>query len=391
VQVRAAQPGTRDVRRYVMALLWIGAAVVCILPPYVGGEFYPAATLLLCVIATGWYYGEVPGQLSAIGSSLAFGFYVYRHDILLHAILHSVLFCVLSGIIGHRFSDQRKNTMHLCTENQQLKRMVDLAPVGMALLGLDRKLMRSNPALRRMFGLSDDQDGNSYLPLPESKQEEWEKLGEGLRRGESFTNVETLRTRSDGSKFYAHISATPLFDDSGELDGLVGVIADTSAIHRRYLERYVLESLVHRSIDFICVADLKQNVLFINDVGQKLVGLPEEEVIAALKFSDLFTGQNRDVLRNAILPRLVDGNADVQFRLELKHFAAGEPVRALCNLFSIHDPVSDEPVCIGCVAHLAGKAATDDHDEITSGQIPSNKVPVGIAPGRHRGSPLRLR
>jgi hypothetical protein len=96
-----------------MALLWIGAAVVCILPPYVGGEFYPAAALLLCVIATGWYYGEVPGQLSAIGSSLTFGFYVYRHDILLHAILHSVLFCVLSGIIGHRFSDQRKNTMRL--------------------------------------------------------------------------------------------------------------------------------------------------------------------------------------------------------------------------------------------------------------------------------------
>jgi PAS domain S-box-containing protein len=362
-----------------MALQWIGAAVVCILPPYLGGEFYPAAALMLCVIATSWYYGEVPGQLSAIGFSLAFGFYVYRHDILLHAILHSVVFCVLAVVIGRRFSYQREKMMLLCTENQHLKRMVDLAPVGIAFLGLDRRLVRSNPALRRMFGLSDNQDGNSYLPLPESKREEWEKLGEGLRRGESFTNVETLRTRSDGSKFYAHISATPLFDDSGELDGLVGVIADTSAIHRRYLERYVLESLVHRSIDFICVADLEQNVLFINDVGQKLVGLPEEEVIATLKFSDLFTGQNGDVLRNTILPRLVDGDADVQFWLELKHFSAGRPVRALCNLFSIHDPVSDEPVCIGCVAHLAYKAATDDHDEIASGQIPS-----GLRSSRHR-------
>jgi PAS domain S-box-containing protein len=268
--------------------------------------------------------------------------------------------------------------MRLCAENQQLKKMVDLAPVGMALLGLDRKIVRSNPALRRMFGLRDDLGGDFYLPLPDSKREEWDKLGERLRKGETFTNVETLRKRSDGSRFYAHISGTPLFDENGKLDGLVGVIAETSVMRRRYIERYVLESLLHRSIDFICVADLKQNVLFINDVGQQLVGLAGDDVPETLDFSDLFTGQTSDILRTTILPRVLDG-ADLELRLELKHFAGGKPISTLCNLFSIHDPETDEPVCIACVAHLARRQHSEGKEQIPPGQAPSSDPPVGIA------------
>ncbi len=375
-----------------MASLWTLLAVALSLSAFLGSEFPLAIMLTIFVTAMNWFYGQGPGILCAVATSVAFCAYLIAHGLGGFSILRFMALCLFSGFIGHRFGQQRADMIRVSTENEHLKKMVDLAPVGLALMGLDRKLVRSNPALRRMFGLREDQGENGYLPLPESKRTEWEQLREQLKRGEPYLNLETLRKRSDGSDFYAHISATPLINQSGDPDELVGVIADATAMHRRYLERYVLESLVHRSIDFICVADLEQNILFINDLGQQLVGLSGENVSTTLRFADLFTGPSSDLFRSMILTKLTEGNSDLQFRLELKHFGAGRPVSALCNLFSIHDPISDEPVCIGCVAHLSSETPLEPQTApVDQGPSSTNAVGIGSFLGSDERFPGDLR
>lgn len=370
VQERSTQTAANPIRPYLMALACSVLAVASIPHTFLGGEFPLAVVLAASVTITSWLYGKGPGVLCAVATSVALCFYLFAHGRGALSVANSVGLCLFSGFIGHRFSQQRANMIRVSTENEHLNKIVDLAPVGLALMSIDRKLVRSNPALRRMFGLREDQGDKGHLPLPESKRAEWQELGEQLRRGEPYLNVETLRKRSDGTEFYAHISATPLINERGDSIELVGAIADATTMHRGHLERYVLESLVHRSVDFICVSDLEQNILFINDLGRQLVGISEESASRTLRFPDLFTGPNSDLFRRSILPKLIEGNSDLQLRLELTHFGRGLPVSVLCNLFSIHDPTSDETVCIGCVAHLSSGTTLENLSDVPMNQAP---------------------
>lgn len=101
----------------------------------------------------------------------------------------------------------RRSWIALHNVTEQMKLMVDDAPIGIALFDLDRKIIRCNPALRDIYGYTEDEMIGAIPPLPERQREAWEELVAGLREGKSFVEVETLRARKSGEHFCQLFSA----------------------------------------------------------------------------------------------------------------------------------------------------------------------------------------
>ncbi|MGL5035557.1 MAG: PAS domain S-box protein, partial [Microcystaceae cyanobacterium] len=78
----------------------------------------------------------------------------------------------------------------------------------------------------------------------------------------------------NGDRIPVMLSVTALFDGKGNCSGFLGVASDISERKAIESERQKLEFLVKKSAEFIAISDLDGNVIFLNEGGQKLVGLP---------------------------------------------------------------------------------------------------------------------
>ena len=100
-----------------------------------------------------------------------------------------------------------------------------------------------NHAAERMYGYTADQMiGRSvHTIVPPGRQQEVEQLLEGIRRGESVRNVETVRLRKDGSAIDVSITVSPIRDPWG-------VPVAASSIARDFREQKRLAAELERTM-----------------------------------------------------------------------------------------------------------------------------------------------
>jgi two-component system CheB/CheR fusion protein len=93
---------------------------------------------------------------------------------------------------------------------------------------LDGFITSWNPGAERMFGYSAQEFVGQHTSAftPPAHAGETERLIERLRRGERVANVETERTRKDGSLVSVSLSLSPLADGTGELTGASVIARD---------------------------------------------------------------------------------------------------------------------------------------------------------------------
>ncbi len=270
--------------------------------------------------------------------------------------------------------------------------MLDRAPVGIALFDVNRKVLRCNPAFREIYGWNDEDIVGLTPPLPESQRESWADLVEHLQAGKSFVNIETVRARKDGSRFYARISGSPIFNHSRVLIGLVGFIARADdGGHSDQLELKNLESLVQSSSDFMCVAQLDRKTFFLNDAGKDMLGLYDEAEINETSLEEFFVDGDRIRIKEMLhlLPLQKIGFTTQTVRL--RHFQTGHPLAVSCSFYVISDPLTQEPSSFACVAKILESDETwsqeDCRDEDAFRSLFRN-APVAIVLVNTSGEPF---
>lgn len=118
------------------------------------------------------------------------------------------------------------------------------APFGLALVGVDRKLVHVNPAMTRLLGYSEDElrertwDSLTHPDDAPENLELFEELRQGKRQGFQF---EKRYLRRDGSAVWVKVTASAAHDPSGLW--LMGVIEDITELvaARQKREQAVLE------------------------------------------------------------------------------------------------------------------------------------------------------
>ena len=98
----------------------------------------------------------------------------------------------------------------------------------------------------------------------------------------------------------------------------------------------MLASLVTASHEFIGIADLEGNALFVNEAGREMVGLPDLEAVRSTRIIDYFSADDRRRIRDEVLPAV----RDTEFwegELKFQNFQTGQLIPVLYNIFPVRN------------------------------------------------------
>ena len=145
-----------------------------------------------------------------------------------------------------QFCRRKQTEAALHDANQTLQTLVQTSPLAIYTFDLDGRVTLWNPAAERIFGWTEAEALGQSLPfVPTEKQEEFRKFRKLILGGDTFTNVEMVRQRRDGTRIDISVSTAPLSDAAGRLVGVMSVTADIT--ERKHAEaRQAMEHAVTR-------------------------------------------------------------------------------------------------------------------------------------------------
>jgi PAS domain S-box-containing protein len=98
----------------------------------------------------------------------------------------------------------------------------------------------------------------------------------------------------------------------------------------------MLGGLVTASHEFIGIADLGGNALFVNQAGRSLVGLRDLSAVHSTRIIDYFAAEDQPTLVNEVLPAVRE-TGYWEGELRFRHFETGQLIPVLYNIFPIVD------------------------------------------------------
>ncbi|NNC22031.1 response regulator [Corallococcus exiguus] len=114
-------------------------------------------------------------------------------------------------------------------------------------------------------------------------------------------------------------------------------------------EREKLIAVVEQSSDLIGIGGPDGRALFVNEAGQRMLGLEGPEAVRSTHLFDYFLEEDRAYVRDVILPRLREhGRWDGEFRL--RHFRTGAAIPVHYNFFTLRDAATSEDMGIATVS-----------------------------------------
>ncbi|GGL93228.1 hypothetical protein GCM10010840_34080 [Deinococcus aerolatus] len=173
-------------------------------------------------------------------------------------------------------------------------------------------------------------------------------LWEQAVHSRSLYEAEYRLRRADGVYRLMLARGVPVLETDGTIREWVGSCTDIT--ERRQTEAQVtrLAQIVEASSDFIGIASLSGEALYVNRSGRDLLGLGEGEV-AGTAVIDYFSAQEQPWVREVALPTLFE-QGRFQSDAHFQHFQSGELVAVNWNLFLIRDSATGEPTGIATVS-----------------------------------------
>ncbi|MBG1240908.1 PAS domain S-box protein [Nostoc sp. NZL] len=308
-----------------------------------------ARRLLVAAIAVpfvlGWLIveGERAGQYGA-----AFA-------VSLFAIVLIVIFTILiweSARVIESLSHQRDHAQEvLRTYEAKLGSFVDANVIGILFGDVYGGIQQANDEFFRMIGYTPEDLLAGRLSWRNITPPEYLYLDErGIAEAKGNTNAactpyEKEYIRKDGSRIPVLVGYVLLGESREES---VAFILDLSERKQAEAEQQKLVSLVENSSDFIAIATLEGQLLYINDAGQKLVGLASLDEVRQKAVLDYAMPKDKAYFQEHILPTvLLQGRWQGEFCF--RHLQTGQPIPVDYNIFTVTDKKTGQPIALATV------------------------------------------
>ncbi len=230
----------------------------------------------------------------------------------------------------------------------RLREIVDHAVDGIITIDDFGQIDDVNPAAQRLFGYSPKEliGQNVKILMPEPYHGEHDKYLRNYRETGDRKIIgigrEVSGRRKDGSVFPMELSVSETLRGGRRL--FTGIVRDISERRRVEGERQKFVSLVENNSDFIAMASLTWQLLYINKAGQDLIGVDPEKV-TDMEVRDLWDESTLPEVLGEALPVQVKGGS-FRFQGRVKHLVTGEAIDVDCNTFGILDPQTGETLAI---------------------------------------------
>jgi PAS domain S-box-containing protein len=139
-------------------------------------------------------------------------------------------------------TEQRRSRAVSGESVETLQLLIEASPVPIVVIDPDPPIVRFwNPAAQRLFGWTADEVVGKPIPIvPEEKRVESASHRTLVARGDSFPNLETYRLTKSGQRVDVSMSAAPLRNATGSIDGVLLLFADVT--ERKRAERELKEA-----------------------------------------------------------------------------------------------------------------------------------------------------
>jgi PAS domain S-box-containing protein len=165
---------------------------------------------------------------------------------------------------------------------------VEQAALAISITDGQANILYANPAFERVTGYAQGEvvgRNESLLSYKVTPKLVYETLWAQLKRQRAWNGL-LVNRRSDGSRYLADLTITPVVDAEGRTSHFLGMHRDVTEVHR--LERQVqnhkalIESVVDAAQVAICLLDEKDRVVLDNQEYKKLIGALGREPASVL-------------------------------------------------------------------------------------------------------------
>jgi PAS domain S-box-containing protein len=207
----------------------------------------------------------------------------------------------------------------------------------------------------------------------------------GLRREDVVGRTATEAYGTDQPPYLAEFSSAPLTGQSVRFetyfppldkhfsisvapigaDGFATIFFDVSELRRSQEAHEKLSALVENSGEFIGLATLDGRILYLNDAGRRVVGLPQDAQLTDLSIEQLAHESARAMIRDVVLPEVAAHGSWTGESAMLKG-PDGAPIPVDASVFVVPSRTTGQPMCLATVMRDIRERvrAREDHDRL---------------------------
>ncbi len=245
-------------------------------------------------------------------------------------------------------SARAEESLHASEERFRV--LFDEATDGMLLADVaTKRFTLTNQQMQRLLGYSEAEllqltvaDLHPAAELPQVIE-----CFERQVRGEVTLSPDLPMRRKDGTVFYVSISSAMI--RLQERDYLLGMFRDITNRKRAEAELQQLAAVVRHSSEFIGLATLDGQIIFLNEAGGRMVGIAPEDV-ARMHILDIFTGSLKAMIQTELLPAVIERGV-WEGELQYQNLKTGQLTDVRADCFVITDPATGKPQFLANVSH----------------------------------------
>jgi PAS domain S-box-containing protein len=234
---------------------------------------------------------------------------------------------------------------------QRLGAIFNQAAVGIAQVGLDGNWLLVNQKLCDIVGYTSQELLQQTFPditHPDDLSLSLKCLQKMIAGEIQTYSLEKRYICKSSLPIWINLTASIVRNSSCEPLYFIAIVEDISARKKTEEERQKLVSLIENSSDFIALASMTGEILYLNEAGKQLVELDNNDEVKTTLVLDYLMEENRSDYLEKIVPFLMK-NGRWEGEYWFRNFKTNQPIVVHHNCFLIADSRTDEPIAIATV------------------------------------------
>lgn len=246
---------------------------------------------------------------------------------------------------------QSHNT--LMDREQKLSEAQNIAQMGHYSFDVNSGTWTNSDQLDNIFGIDKDFErdikGWQDIVHPDYKEIMLNYLqNDILKKHQKFDKEYKIVDKKTKQEKWVHGLGNLKFDKNNVTE-MFGIIRDITIQKQAEQENKKLISLVENSSDYISIAALDGKIMYINEAGQKLIGMNGQEDYKSLKIFDVAFEEDLTMVNETILKSMKQ-TGQWAGEIRFKHQKTGKAVHMSMNYFNIIDSKTNKPIALATVS-----------------------------------------